>query len=82
MWREHGAGDDINVKFGAPFPRQLRLKPGEVPVFSWIPFESRRDRVNAAVMKAPRPAKTMDPKAMPFDVERMVYGGFTVFVDP
>lgn len=90
VWREHGAldykecaGDDMNVKFGVPFPRQMKLKPGEVPVFSWILFKSRRDRdrVNAAVMKDPRLAKMMDPKAMPFDVKRMVYGGFTVFVD-
>jgi uncharacterized protein YbaA (DUF1428 family) len=52
-------------------------------VFSWIVFKSRadRDRVNAKVMKDPRLAKMMDPKAMPFDPKRMVYGGFKVFVD-
>jgi uncharacterized protein YbaA (DUF1428 family) len=89
VWREHGAldykecaGDDMNVQCGLPFPRQMKLKPGELAVFSWIVFKSRRDRdrVNAAVMKDPRLAK-MDPKAMPFDVKRMVYGGFKVLVD-
>jgi uncharacterized protein YbaA (DUF1428 family) len=32
-------------------------------------------------MKDPRLANTKDPKAMPFDVKRMVYGGFKVLVD-
>jgi uncharacterized protein YbaA (DUF1428 family) len=91
VWREHGAleyrecvGDDLNVKGMVPFPRRLRLKPGETAVFSWIVYKSRahRDRVNAKVMKDPRLAKMMnDPKAMPFDVKRMAYGGFKVLVD-
>ena len=46
-------------------------------------FKSRadRDRVNAKVMKDPRLADMMDPKAMPFDTKRMIYGGFKVLVD-
>ena len=40
-----------------------------------------RDRVNAKVMKDRRLADSMDPKSMPFDVKRMVYGGFNVMVD-
>jgi uncharacterized protein YbaA (DUF1428 family) len=40
-----------------------------------------RDRVNAAVMKDPRMAKMGPPMTMPFDIERMVYGGFEVLVD-
>jgi len=65
------------------FPQSVRLKPGETVMFSWIVFKSRahRDRVNAKVMKDPRLAKMMDPKAMPFDLKRMVYGGFKVLVD-
>jgi uncharacterized protein YbaA (DUF1428 family) len=89
IWREHGAlefrecvGDDMDVKMGVPFPRQIRVKPGETVLFSWIVFSSRahRDRVNAQVMKDKRVAG-MDPKAMPFDCRRMVYGGFKVLVD-
>jgi len=51
-------------------------------VFAWIIFRSRahRDRVNAKVMKDPRLAK-MDPKSMPFDSKRIVYGGFKVLVE-
>jgi len=90
IWREHGAleyrecaGNDLNVKWGVSFPRRMKLKRGETVVFSWIVFQSRahRDRVNAKVMKDPRLAKMMEAKAMPFDVKRMVYGGFMVLVD-
>ena len=91
VWREHGAldyiecvGDDLKTKGISSFPRMIRLKPGETVVFAWIVFKSRRhrDRVNAKVMKDPRLEKMMtDPKAMPFDVRRMVYGGFKVIVD-
>jgi uncharacterized protein YbaA (DUF1428 family) len=90
IWREHGAlefrecaGDDLNVKMGVPFPRRVKLKPGETVVFSWIVFKSRahRDGVNAKVMKDPRLAKMMDAKSMPFDVRRMAYGGFKILVD-
>ncbi|HEX9687787.1 MAG TPA: DUF1428 domain-containing protein [Thermoanaerobaculia bacterium] len=69
---------------GVPlFARAVRLKRGETVVFSWIVFKSRadRDRVNAKVMKDPRLAAMMDPKAMPFDVKRMLYGGFKVLVE-
>ena len=91
IWREHGAleyrecsGDDLDVKFGVSFTRTIKLKPGETVVFSWIVFKSRahRDQVNAKVMKDPRLAKMMEKGAtMPFDVKRMVYGGFKVLVD-
>jgi uncharacterized protein YbaA (DUF1428 family) len=86
VWRDHGAldykecvGEDLKVKFGLPYPRLLKLKRGETAVFSWITYKSRaaRDRINAKVMKDPR----MDPKAMPFDMKRMSYGGFKMLVD-
>ncbi len=59
-------------------PGSVKLKPDEVAVFSWIIYKSRkhRDSVNAEVMKGPRLAKMMDPKAMPFDGKRMIWGGF------
>jgi len=88
IWREYGAlefrecvGDDLNVNMGVPFPRRIKLQPGETVVFSWIVFKSRahRDRVNAKVMKDPRLAKM--PTPMPFDPKRMLYGGFKVLVD-
>jgi uncharacterized protein YbaA (DUF1428 family) len=90
IWREHGAlefrecvADDVKVGKWTSFPRSVKLKRGETVVFSWIAYKSRahRDRVNAKVMKDKRLAKMMDPRAMPFDGKRMIYGGFKVLLD-
>jgi uncharacterized protein YbaA (DUF1428 family) len=90
IWREHGAlefrecaADDVKVGKLTSFPRSVKLKPGETVFLSWIVFKSRahRDHVNAKVMKDPRLADMMDPKAMPFDAKRMIYGGFKILVD-
>ena len=90
VWRDHGAleyfecaGEDLAVKWGVPFPKQLKLKPGETVVFAFVVFKSRahRDRVNARGREDPRLAKMMDPKKMPFDAARMNYGGFNVIVE-
>jgi uncharacterized protein YbaA (DUF1428 family) len=91
IWREHGAieyfectGDDLHPGVGMPFPKLMKLKPREIPIFSWIVFKSRahRDRVNARVMADPRINESMGKaKKMPFDVHRMTYGGFKVLVE-
>jgi uncharacterized protein YbaA (DUF1428 family) len=90
VWLEHGAlefrecvGDDLKIKGMVSFTRAGRARSGETVFFSWIVYKSRahRDRVNAKVMKDPRLEDMMDPKAMPFDAKRMVYGGFKVLVD-
>jgi uncharacterized protein YbaA (DUF1428 family) len=90
IWREHGAlqyrecaGDDVPEGKVTSFPRSVKLKPDETVVFAWIVFRSRahRDRVNAKVLKDPRLADTMGAQAMPFDLKRMIYGGFNVIVD-
>lgn len=88
VWREHGAleyrecvADDLNLKFGLPFTKRVKLRPGEIVVFSWIVYKSKahRDRVNKKVMEDPR--IKMEGTPMPFDVKRMSYGGFQVLVD-
>jgi len=89
IWREHGAleyresvADDVKWGKRTSFPRSVKLKGSEVVWFSWIVYSSRRDRdrVLAKVMKDKRLAPMMDPKRMPFDAKRMIYGGFKVMV--
>jgi uncharacterized protein YbaA (DUF1428 family) len=89
IWREHGAleyfecaADDVKTGKLTSFPQSVKLKPSETVFFSWIVFKSRahRDRVNKKVIADPRLASMMDPKAMPFDMRRMSYGGFKVLV--
>lgn len=90
VWRDHGAleyiecvADDVKPGKHTSFPQSVKLKPAETVVFAYIVFKSRahRDRVNAKVMKDPRLANMMDPKAMPFDGKRMFWGGFKVLVE-
>jgi uncharacterized protein YbaA (DUF1428 family) len=90
VWRDHGAlqyieaaGDDLDNKFGASFPKTVKVKPGETVVFSFITYKSRahRDKVNAKVMADPRLKAMMEGSAMPFELKRMLFGGFKVIVD-
>jgi uncharacterized protein YbaA (DUF1428 family) len=89
VWRDHGAveylecvADDVKKGKWTSFPRSVKLKPGETVIFSYIVYKSRkdRDRVLKAVMKDKRLAAMMDPKKMPFDGRRMIYGGFKTVV--
>ena len=95
LWMKHGAldykeckGDDLQPKGMGDFKPQsftkaADAKKGETVWFSFIVFKSRkhRDQVNAKVMKDPIMS---DPKvkdqAMPWDMKRFTYGGFTVEV--
>ena len=85
VWKEHGAidyhesvADDVKPGKWTSFPRSVKLKRGETVVFSWITYKTRahRDKVIAKVMKDKRLADMMNPKAMPFDGKRLIYGGF------
>lgn len=88
VWRDAGAleyveciADDVPFGKRTSFPRSVKLKDDEVVVFAWIVFKSRaqRDKVNAAAMKDPRFAN-MDPKNLPMDAKRMIFGGFKPFL--
>lgn len=90
IWIEHGAleyreciAEDVKPGKVTSFPQGVKLKRGEAVVFSWIVFKSRahRDKVNKKVLEDPRIADIMDADSMPFDGQRMVYGGFDVIVD-
>ena len=85
VWQDHGAleyreciADDVSWGKRTSFPRSVKLISSEVVWFSYIVYKSRqhRDRVMAKVMKDKRLASMMDPKKMPFDAKRMIFGGF------
>jgi uncharacterized protein YbaA (DUF1428 family) len=90
IWLEHGAlhfvecvSDDVKPGKLTSFPQSVQLKDGETVVFSWIVYESRamRDSVNAKVMEDPRLKAMMEGGDMPFDAQRMFFGGFTTLVE-
>ena len=89
VWMEHGAldyvecvADDVKPGKHTSFPQAVKLKAGEVVVFSYIVYRNRRERnrINKLVMADPRLAKYMDPKKLPFDGKRMFWGGYKQIV--
>ena len=89
VWKEHGAleyieciGDDVPKGKVTDFPMSVKAKRNEVVGFSWIVYKSRkhRDAVNKKVMSDPR-FSAYDPKDMPADMSRMIYGGFKAIVE-
>lgn len=90
-WKKFGALDykECVIEDAKPkgvtltFPKLTKVKPSEVVVFSYITFKSRahRDQVNKKVMKYfSEEYKGPAEDAMPFDMKKMSYGGFEVFV--
>lgn len=88
IWMEYGAlqyvetvEDDVKPGKVTSFPQSVKLKKGEVVIFSWIVFKTRkqRDSVNKKVMADPRLAN-MNINTMPFDGKRMFWGGFKPIV--
>ena len=89
VWRGHGAlefhecvADDVPRGKRTSFPRSVKLKRGEIVVFSYIVYRSRadRDRVMAKVMKDKRIETMMKSRKVPFDGKRMIFGGFKTMV--
>jgi uncharacterized protein YbaA (DUF1428 family) len=94
IWLKYGAlqyvesvADDVKPGKWTSFPQSVKLKRGEVVVFSFIVYRSRgqRDRSNKKAMNFfasdPRFKKYMDPKKLPFDGKRMFWGGFKTIVE-
>lgn len=59
----------------------MLAKDDETVVFSWVTYKSREDRdaVLKKVLADPRMKDNMEN--MPFDGQRMIYGGFEAFLE-
>lgn len=88
VWMEYGAlsyveclADDVPYGELTSFPRAVQATDEETVVFSWIVYKDKasRDEIVAKVMADPRLEQEM--KDMPFDAKRMIYGGFTPFLE-
>ena len=88
VFKEHGAlkvvecwGDDVPEGKVTSFPMAVKCKPDETVVFSWIIWPSRavRDQGMEKVMADPR--LKQDKDSMPFDGQRLIYGGFEMIVE-
>ena len=89
VWKEHGAleyrecvGDDMEAKDMVAFPKLAKAKPGEVVIFAYAVFESRkhRDAANKKIMADSRLTAMAGDVTGLFDCKRMAYGGFKTIV--
>jgi uncharacterized protein YbaA (DUF1428 family) len=87
VFRDHGAlsvvecwGDDVPEGKLTSFPMAVQRKADETVVFAWITWPSRetRDSGMKAVMADPR---LRPDEPLPFDGQRMIFGGFEVIVE-
>jgi len=77
MWMKHGA---LQLPGCGNFKTMAGLKPTETAFFSFVVYKSKahRDAVNKRVMKEMKSQQAMP--SMPFDVNRMAFGGFKTLV--
>lgn len=87
LMKEYGAqrivecwGNDVPDGKVTDFKRAVQAEPSETIVFSWIEWPSKevRDAANQKMRTDPRMQMTGD---MPFNMQRMIYGGFEVIAD-
>lgn len=86
VFRDHGAirvvecwGDNVPDGKVTDFKRAVKAEGDENVVFSWVewPDKATRDTGMAKAMEDAR----MQGGEMPFDGQRMVFGGFSTVVD-
>ena len=88
VFKEHGAlklvecwGDDVPEGELTSFPMAVKCKQDETVVFSWIIWPSREARIKGMELALADPRLDPDINPMPFDGERMIFGGFEMIVD-
>lgn len=81
-YREYVASD-LKVQDVVPFPKRVKLKPGETLIYAAVEFksEAHRNKVMKAIFADPAMSSMMEGQKPPFDYKRMVYGGFKILVD-
>ncbi|NNN24817.1 DUF1428 domain-containing protein [Pseudomonas nitroreducens] len=87
LFKEHGAlsviecwGDDVPEGKVTSFPMAVKRKDDETVVFSWITWPSKQARDEGMKKFMEDARMKTDLNDMPFDGQRMIFGGFQVIV--
>jgi uncharacterized protein YbaA (DUF1428 family) len=74
-------GDDVPEGKVTSFPMAVQRKEDEVVIFSWITWPSKavRDEGMKKAMADPRMQPENNP--MPFDGQRVIFGGFEMILE-
>ncbi|MFJ2362188.1 DUF1428 domain-containing protein [Pseudomonas sp. NPDC087697] len=88
IFKENGAlsvtecwGDDVPEGKVTSFPMAVKLKEGETVVFSWIIWPDRKTRDAGMQKFMDDPRVRSEGNSMPFDGQRMIFGGFEMIVN-
>jgi uncharacterized protein YbaA (DUF1428 family) len=73
-------GDDVPHGKVTDFYRAVAAEEGESVVFAWLVWPSRDARGEAHAKMMEDPEFQPDP-GMPFDMKRMIFGGFEIILD-
>jgi uncharacterized protein YbaA (DUF1428 family) len=74
-------GDDVPAGKVTDFGGAVKAKPDEVVIFSWLEYPDKATRDKANAQMRDDPAMLEMGKSMPFDGQRMIWGGFTPIND-
>ena len=88
IFKENGAlslaecwGDDVPEGKVTSFPMAVKREEGETVVFSWIIWPDRQTRDTAMAKFMADPRLQAEGNQMPFDGQRMIFGGFERIVN-
>jgi len=74
-------GDDVPEGKVTSFPMAVKCEPHETVVFSWIIWPDKQVRDKGMEKSMSDPVMQFGTDSMPFDGQRMIYGGFQIIVE-
>ena len=88
IFKKHGAleivecwGDDVPEGRVTSMPMAVQCQADETVVFAWAVWPSKAVRDAGLQAIEQDPDTRLQMRQMPFDGQRVIYGGFTVLVD-
>jgi len=88
VFKKHGAlkvvetwGDDVAEGKVTSLPMAVKCKPDETVVFSWVLWADKAARDAGWEKLMADPAMQPDKNPMPFDGQRLIFGGFEMVLE-